>query len=350
MYNGICDLFRHMWKGIIQEFVASPDSKMDSVFLLFRLSCYIYFDETVPSRSASRRMTSVRVSTPRLDTSANQSELFRTASAGAESTTHSPSFADLDGLPESKVTTATTETHDNEGSEDKDVPCIIPRGRPMDSLLGGHETMKRYHRIKEHHSHSARKNCPAEKMEGEEDYQLPDAPELVEKIGMQATTISDDDAPYPAPIHSTPKPSTDKRRSDADDLFFTPLAQTPSEEKQEKEDIDGTSFSRPRSALIPNSHPSARKRPSRHSFSKPVEIPFSRRLSTESYDSLTVLSLSGIGDAQIQDKTVLAKLLPALVIPRDWTRHFWNNLVWSLVTSERSCISWNESTAELCKR
>lgn len=348
VYNGICDLFRFMWKGVIQEFVPTPDCKMDSVFLLFRLACCVYLDETVPSRSGSRKMPSVRMSTPRMEPSANQSELFRTASDGAESMAQSPSFPDLDGLSEGKVATAAKETHDNEGSKDKDVLLHVPRGRPMGTLLDGRETMKRYHRIKEQHSRSARQKLPVEKMEGEEGDLQPDASKMVERIAMQRTD-GDDSAPSAAPMHSTPKPSADKRQPNTDDLFFTPLAQTTSEDKQE-EDIDGASFSRPRSTLIPNSHPSARKRPSRNSFSKPVEIPFSRRLSTDSFDSLTVLSLSGIGDAQIQDKTVLAKLSPVFVIPSGWTRHFWNNLVWSLVTSERVCISWNESTAELCRR
>ena len=353
VYSGICDLLRYMWKGIIQEFIPSPDCKMDSVFLLFRLACYVYLDETVLSRSASRKMTSVRVSTPRMDPSANESELFQTATAAAGGDgglALSSSFPGLDGSPESKLTTADIESHDIEGDGDEDAHLNIPRGRPIVDVLGGFETMKRYHRIKEQHSRSAGEHSPTEKMEGEEGDALANAPEVMERSGMQGTA-SDHSVSSTAPIHSTPKPSSDKHYPDTDDLFFTPVTQMPAEDKQDsEEDTDGASFSRPRSALIPNTHPSARKRPSRHSFSKPVEIPFSRRLSTESFDSLTVLSLSGIGDAQILNKTVLTKLSSVLVIPQGWSRQFWNNLVWSLVTSERACISWNESTAELCKR
>lgn len=352
VYNGICDLFRHMWKGIIQEFIASPDCKMDSVFLLYRLACYVYLDETVLSRSASRKMTSVRVSTPRMDPSGNESELFQTATAAGDDggLGLSSSFPGLDGSLESKLTTAAIKSHHIEGGGDEDAHLSIPRGRPIVNSLGGFETMKRYHRIKEKHSRSACKHHPAEKMEGEEGDELANVSEVVEGSGMEGTAADPSD-PSPAPMHSTPKPSADKRYPETDDLFFTPMAQTPAENKQDsEEDVDGASFSRPRSALIPNTHPSAQKRPSRHSFSKPVEIPFSRRLSTESYDSLTVLSLSGIGDAQILNKTVLMKLSSMLVIPQGWSRQFWNNLVWSLVTSERACISWNESTAELCKR
>ena len=346
VYSGIYDLFRHIWKGIIQEFIASPDCKMDSVFLLFRLACYVYLDETVPSKSAPRRMTSVRVSTPRMDTSANQSELFQTPSGGTEAVPQPPTFAEpdiqLDSSPDGKVAMETTESHNSEAGEDKDVLSYIPRGRPMGSLLGGHETMRRYRRIKEQHSRDTHK--VAEKAEEEQEGgQLTDIPDSVE--GIQATAS----VGTVAPIHSTPKPSTDKQLPDSDDLFFTPLTHATSE-KQDGEDVDGASFSRPRSTPIPNSHPSARKRPSQHSSAKPLEIPFSRRLSTESTDSLTVLSLSGIGDPQIQSKTLLAKLLAVFAIPQKWSRHFWNNLVWSVVTSERACISWNESTPELCKR
>ena len=152
VYNGICDLFRYMWKGIIQEFIVSPDCKIDSVFLLFRLACYVYLDETVLSRSGSRKMTSVRVSTPRMDPSANESELFQTATAAAGGdggSALSSSFPGLDGSPESKLTAADIESHDIEGGGDEDAHLNIPRGRPMVDMLGGFETMKRYHRIKD---------------------------------------------------------------------------------------------------------------------------------------------------------------------------------------------------------
>lgn len=349
VYNGMCDLFRHLWKGIIQEFVVTPDCKMDSVFLLFRLACYVYLDETVLSKSAPRRMTSVRVSTPRMDTSANQSELFQTPSGGTEDAPQPPTFAEpdlqMDSSPGGKVAMETAESHNTDGGESKDALLNIPRGRPMGSLLGGHETIKRYQRIKEKHSRGTRE--VPEKTEEKEGGQLPDVPDTVEEL--QATASDGEMVPSLAPIHSTPKPSAEKQLPDSDDLFFTPQAHA-SSEKQDGEDIDGASFSRPRSTPIPNSHPSARKRPSQHSSGKRIEIPFSRRLSTESTDSLTVLSLSGIGDPQVQNKTLLAKLLSVFVIPQKWSRHFWNNLVWSVVTSERSCISWNESTPELCKR
>ena len=314
---------------------------MKSMFLLFRLACCIYLDEHTKKRKMTRN-PSVRVSK-------TSSTIFKQLESPTSSIpkvlVQSPTATE--GrlmLSSDSVTTPGEETTPNETTPNETTPnettpndhvssFHIPRGRSLEDLKMGRETIRLYARIKR--QHEAVEEKLFERLDESRDLTSETDEQITKSLPNppSAVTPPTDNHTDQQQVFSTP--SKEISSLPKEDIFYTPQANIPFD----GESIDGGIISRAK----------------RTEASKVITSPRPRKLlkrtvSQESLDGFHIFNLKGIGDPLIQDHTVMAKLSQVLIIPRKWTQHYWNNMVWSLITFERDRLCWNEATSELAKK
>ena len=306
---------------------------MKSMFLLFRLACCIYLDEHTKKRKMTRS-PSVRVSKT---SSMIIKQLESPTSSIPKVLVQSPNATEGRLVSSSDSVTSPGEvTTPNETTPNDHVSSFhIPRGRSLEDLKMGRETIRLYARIKR--QHEAVKEEHFERSLDESRHPASETDEQVTKS-----------LPNPPPSAITPPtgnhtdqqqvfstPSKEISSPPKEDIFYTPQADIPFN----GESVDGGVISRAK-----------RKESSKVITSGRPGRLLKRTISQESLDGFHIFNLKGIGDPQIQDHTVMAKLSHVMVIPRKWTQHYWNNMVWSLITFERDRLCWNEATSELAKK
>lgn len=326
VFHGVCELFKYLWKGAIKQFSTSPDCKMKSMFLLLRLSCYIYLDEQA-TRKKLTRTPSVRVKR----SSSSNLQNAQLPMKGVESPTadlpklllHSPTSEEGVLLPFPDMSPC-----EGEGQSEEGGGFFLPRGRRLEDLKMGRETIRRYAQIKK--QHGTLKETILEKS-------MPESSTLSTNVEERLTTSL---PPSAVTTTSTPLRENNPSKEEAfstpnEDFFYTPLGKP----LAGNEDTDGAGLSRIK-----------RPSPEQQDGPKGSKGSLQRNESQESLEGIRILNLKGIGDPKIQDSTVMSKLSHVLLIPHKWTQHYWNNMVWSLITFERDRLCWNEATAELSKK